>query len=165
MVYNAGTGNSEWADKDDRKDYEGMFNYASSHRDYMNTTHGNEKADNLNPFKMYRIDEIKPIVGDIICTERNYGSNPHSYDDLNGVSESHCDIIVEVNQEENKIEVIGGNTGDSATGVKEHTVGRKSYNILLDTGYIDKDALEGNYLGIIRVSTPSSKVSEEEPLD
>jgi hypothetical protein len=59
----------------------------------------------------FRLNEITPTVGDLICWSRQSGVD---YDhQLGGVYKGHSDIVVEV--QPTQISVIGGNVGDSVS--------------------------------------------------
>jgi hypothetical protein len=59
----------------------------------------------------WRLNELKPKIGDIVCWSRQAGID---YDHQNGGEyKGHCDIVVEVLS--NRVNVIGGNVGDSVT--------------------------------------------------
>jgi hypothetical protein len=62
-------------------------------------------------FWAWRLDEIKPKVGDLICWTRQRGID---FDNQNGGNyPGHCDIVVQVFPD--RINVIGGNVGNSVT--------------------------------------------------
>ena len=46
------------------------FKYASSHSVYTSAAKANRLAGNANPFKAYRLAEVAPRVGDLICGAR-----------------------------------------------------------------------------------------------
>lgn len=86
------------------------FVYNASHSKYITDSIRNRKQGNLNaPFVGYRIDEIAPQVGDMVCYARQTGI---TYDST-GSYKSHCDIVVSTKG--NQIEVIGGNVNQAVT--------------------------------------------------
>jgi hypothetical protein len=59
----------------------------------------------------WRLNELKPNIGDLVCWSRQPGID---YDHQNGGDyKGHCDIVVEVRSD--RVNVIGGNVGDSVT--------------------------------------------------
>jgi hypothetical protein len=86
------------------------FTTSSAHNTYIreyisNRKQGRENAD----FVGYRIDEISPKVGDLVC----YGRNGEGGYDSTSRYKSHCDIVVK--KKRGEIEVIGGNVKDGVT--------------------------------------------------
>ncbi len=88
------------------------FHNAAQHSQYISKAirdriQGNDKAG----YWGYRLNEMKPKIGDIVCWGREIGVD---YDHQHqGDYSGHCDIVVAVNS--NQIEVIGGNVGNSVT--------------------------------------------------
>jgi hypothetical protein len=92
-----------------------------------------------NPFWAYRVNELKPEIGDIVIKSRS-GSNA-TFDNFEG-RKTHGDIVVEVRAKE--MVVIGGNVSNS--------VSRRIY--LLDANGFIKRTGEGNdHFAIIRIRT------------
>ena len=93
------------------------FRYSSAHTDYVGDAKRNRLANNTNPFKAYRITEVAPRVGDLVCVERQDGNGNWSgvnYDNVDqGFRASHCDIVVEV--QAGQLITIGGNVSDSVS--------------------------------------------------
>jgi len=86
------------------------FKYNASHSKYITDSIKNRKQGMLDaPFVGYRINEVSPEVGDMVCYSRQSNVN---YDTTGGYK-SHCDIVVA--KSKNKIEVIGGNVNQSVT--------------------------------------------------
>jgi predicted chitinase len=80
----------------------------------------------------YRLPEWKPVRGDVVCWARQSGID---YDHQNaGSYHGHCDIVVEVRDDE--IQIIGGNVGDSVT--------RRP--LTLTNGYLSQQSLGGELL-------------------
>lgn len=94
VVKKAGTGNS--------------FKYSSAHAVYTAWAKQNKLAGNSSPFKAYRISEVAPRVGDIVCKDRGSGA---TYDNIREGMATHCDIVVNVKP--NSITTIGGNLSQS----------------------------------------------------
>jgi hypothetical protein len=62
-------------------------------------------------FWAWRLNEIKPKIGDLVCWSRQRGID---YDHQNGGNyPGHCDIVVQVFSD--RVNVIGGNVGNSVT--------------------------------------------------
>lgn len=86
------------------------FVYNSSHSKYITDSIANRKNGNLKAaFVGYRLNELSPKIGDMVCYSRQSGINY----DSKGSYKSHCDIVVAVKR--NQIEVVGGNVADSVT--------------------------------------------------
>lgn len=106
------------------------------------------------PFWLYRVDEITPEPGDILCLNRKVSGNctGHTFDSLrrrisldtktnryevrNPYGSSHTDIVVERIDDGGTtyVETVGGNAGD-LSGV-EDTVGRKRWKLDAD-GHVE----------------------------
>jgi hypothetical protein len=88
------------------------FRYSTQHSVYISQAirdhlHGRKDGG----YWGWRLNELKPSVGDLICWSREAGVD---YDhQKSGNYAGHCDIVTEVNAAE--IFVIGGNVGDSVT--------------------------------------------------
>jgi Uncharacterized protein conserved in bacteria (DUF2272)/Mannosyl-glycoprotein endo-beta-N-acetylglucosaminidase/Putative peptidoglycan binding domain len=91
------------------------FKYASSHSVYISAAKANRIAGNANPFKAYRLNEVAPRTGDIICRSR--AGSKATYDTIHPSMKTHCDIVVAVKP--GALTVVGGNVGNS---VKSRTV-------------------------------------------
>ncbi len=93
------------------------FRYSSAHTDYVGEAKRNRLANNTNPFKAYRITEVSPRPGDLVCVERKDSNGNWSgvnYDNVDqGFRASHCDIVVEV--QPGQLTTIGGNVSDSVS--------------------------------------------------
>jgi peptidoglycan hydrolase-like protein with peptidoglycan-binding domain len=86
------------------------FRYSSAHTDYVGAAKQNRLANNSNPFKAYRINEVAPRPGDLVCKERS--NSGVTYDNVDqGFRSSHCDIVVAV--QPGQLTTIGGNLSDS----------------------------------------------------
>ena len=93
------------------------FRYSSAHTDYVGEAKRNRLANNTNPFKAYRVTEVAPRPGDLVCVERQDGNGNWSgvnYDNVDqGFRASHCDVVVEV--QSGQLITIGGNVSDSVS--------------------------------------------------
>ena len=88
-----------------------QFKYSVRHATYIVDTVRNRDNPHAS-FRGYPIDWIRPSVGDLICAPRGKNAGltyPQIIDQ--GDFESPCDIVVAKNN--NQLEVIGGNVGDS----------------------------------------------------
>ncbi len=91
------------------------FKYSSGHTTYVGKAKLNRLANNNNPFKAYRISEVAPRVGDLVCVERS-GSGV-TYDNVDkGFRASHCDIVTQVRS--GSLTKIGGNVSNSVSAKK-----------------------------------------------
>jgi hypothetical protein len=115
----------------------------AAHWRYLSPAKFNKENGELNPFWGFRINEVRPEVGDIIVRSRS-GSGA-TYENFDG-RETHGDIVVEVRA--NDVVVIGGNAGASSD-----TVARRNYP--LDTsGFIQSTGGGNNdHFAIIRIVT------------
>jgi hypothetical protein len=105
------------------------FKYSGRHTDYVGAAKQNRVSNSSNPFKTYRISEVSPRVGDLVCLQRN--NSGVSYDNVDqGPRDSHCDIVVAVKS--GQIETIGGNLSDS---VKRQTVVTNGSGRVIAPGY------------------------------
>jgi peptidoglycan hydrolase-like protein with peptidoglycan-binding domain len=120
------------------------FRYSRAHVCYVEAAKNNRLANTPSPFRAYRIHEVKPQVGDIVCTERhNSGVN---YDNVtcHPARASHGDIVTAV--QGNRVTVIGGNVGN--------TVGRKTL-FTNAQGYIDQTReRQRGYFAVIKLILP-----------
>lgn len=87
------------------------FPYSSAHTNYIRPFIQNRKQNNNSDFKGYKLHEVKPEKGDLICYPRQRGVN---YDTTSSYK-AHCDIVVDVNRKRKNIEVIGGNVSNGVT--------------------------------------------------
>lgn len=87
------------------------FRYSAAHATYIVAAKENRLANNSNPFKAFRIKEVKPELGDLVC-KRRAGSGA-TYDNIRRGMKTHCDIVSSVHQ--NSIKVIGGNVNNSVS--------------------------------------------------
>ena len=85
------------------------FKYSSSHAVYTRAAKDNRIANNDNPVRAYRITELAPQVGDLICKSRS-GSGA-TYDNIRPGMKTHCDIVTEVRPR--SILTVGGNVNNS----------------------------------------------------
>jgi peptidoglycan hydrolase-like protein with peptidoglycan-binding domain len=113
------------------------FHYSSAHTDYVGAAKRNRLANSNNPFKTYRISEIAPRVGDLVCLERS--NSGVTYDNVDqGFRSSHCDIVVAV--QPGQITTIGGNLSDS---VQQNRVPTDAGGHIARAGYYAIVRVEG----------------------
>lgn len=86
------------------------FPKSASHSCYNEIARNNRKAG-IGKFHLYRIDEYKPRVGDIVSKGR--AGVTLTYDGVKCGQLSHSDIVVEVRPDE--LITIGGNVGDAVS--------------------------------------------------
>jgi hypothetical protein len=118
------------------------FKYSSAHSTYTRWAKDN-RVSNANPFKAYRMSELAPQVGDIVC-KRRAGSGA-TYENIRPGMKTHCDIVTEVRP--GRLVTIGGNVSNSVARKTPHTDPR---------GFLS----DPDYFAIIRIggtvpSTPS----------
>jgi hypothetical protein len=87
------------------------FKYSAGHATYIKAAKDNRLANNDNPFKAYRVSEMPPRVGDLVCKSRS-GSGA-SYDNIRPGMATHCDIVTAV--EAGRLTTIGGNVSNSVS--------------------------------------------------
>jgi outer membrane protein OmpA-like peptidoglycan-associated protein/peptidoglycan hydrolase-like protein with peptidoglycan-binding domain len=92
------------------------FSYSPSHTTYISAAKANRESGSCNPFKLYRLNERRPVVGDIIVNSYpiKWGckrSGTASYDNFETQGCSHCDVVVKVVP--GQITKVGGNLSDS----------------------------------------------------
>ena len=86
------------------------FIKSSAHNKYIREYIANRKEGRLNAaFVGYRISEVSPKVGDLVC----YGREGQGGYDATNSYKGHCDIVVA--KRPGEIEAIGGNVSDSVT--------------------------------------------------
>jgi hypothetical protein len=121
------------------------FAYSKAHYVYTAAAKRNRvAADTSKPFWAYRINELAPDVGDLVCKAR--GGSGATYDNVDdGTRRSmHCDIVTEV--QAGRLIVIGGNVSDDVSD-KRLTIDA--------SGHIDLTAPnQGEYMAVIRVEQP-----------
>lgn len=114
------------------------FRYSSAHAVYIAWAKQNRLANNREFYKAYRVNEIQPRLGDLVCFSR--GKVRATYDNIRPGMETHCDLIVAMTSQ---VRGIGGNVSDSVT---------ESVVPVNGLGFIDKPEC----FAIIRLSAPST---------
>ena len=85
------------------------FKYSPAHAAYTRAAIDNRLANNSNPFKAYRITELAPQVGDLVCKSR--AGSGAAYENIKPGMKTHCDIVTEVRPD--NLTVVGGNVNNS----------------------------------------------------
>ncbi len=98
------------------------FKYAASHSVYTAAAKANRLAGNTNMFKAFRITEVAPRIGDLVCKAR--AGSGATYDNIRAGMKTHCDIVTSVTP--NQLTTIGGNVSNSVsqTIVKTDAAGK-----------------------------------------
>ena len=119
------------------------FRYSRGHSVYFRAARKNRLSNNDNPFKAFRVTEIKPQVGDLICGTR--GSKPvKDYDTPRKNFFSHCDLVVRILPD--RALAIGGNVSNS---VKQKSVPLDDRGFV-KRFYTDRNGQRQNRFTIIR---------------
>jgi hypothetical protein len=92
------------------------FRFATAHSKYIHHAIRARLDNNRSvPFWGYRLDEIRPQIGDIVCRDNpdfapnmdfDIASNTDSY-------RSHCDVIMQIDSANQRLIAIGGNVRNS----------------------------------------------------
>jgi hypothetical protein len=118
------------------------------HSNYIAAAKRNRDTKDLaNPFWLYRIDEVRPEVGDFLCKNRP-GKNNVTFESVKAGDLSHVDIVTSVDSD-TQLNATGGNRGGSGLTVVEST------ETLVD-GFItaaSANLAKGPYFAILRVRT------------
>ena len=94
------------------------FKYSAAHAVYIKAAKDNPIANNDNPFKAYRIGEMAPQVGDLVCKSR--AGSGASYDNIRPGMKTHCDVVTDV--QPNRLITIGGNVNNSVSVTRVSTI-------------------------------------------
>jgi hypothetical protein len=120
------------------------FAYSRAHKTYIAAAKRNrERGDTNNPFWAFRVSEIAPEVGDLVCTARSGSGATYNNIESPPFRATHCDIVVDVDP--NRLTVIGGNVG--------HRVGQKFVTTNTD-GLIDQSGDQSGYFAVVRMQSP-----------
>jgi Uncharacterized protein conserved in bacteria (DUF2272) len=85
------------------------FKYSAAHAVYTRQAKENRLTNSGNPFKAYRVTELAPQAGDLVCSSRS-GSGA-TYDNIAPGMKTHCDIVTEV--QPGRLVTVGGNVKNS----------------------------------------------------
>lgn len=129
------------------------FKSSGSHTEYLKAAKANRTSGNCNPFKLYRVSEVRPEVGDLIANSYTgcSQSGTSSYDTFETQGCSHCDVVVKV--EPDSIVVMGGNLSDS--------VGQRSRPT--KNGFVIPNLGAEPCWGVIKVGSSSTKYPSQPP--
>jgi hypothetical protein len=115
------------------------FRYASSHWKYVaQAKKGRMNKDYDMVYWLYKLNERKPRVGDLICKSRENSGLTYENAHEEKPRAGHCDIITKVLSD--RVITVGGNVSNS---VKETKVW------LTSNGYFDPAKNSGTYFGIM----------------
>ncbi|HET7717029.1 MAG TPA: DUF2272 domain-containing protein [Bauldia sp.] len=92
------------------------FKFASSHSKYIHHAIKAREADDRSvPFWGFRLSERKPRVGDLVCKDNPDFAPSVNFDVARELDayRSHCDIIMKVDSERQRVLTIGGNVSHS----------------------------------------------------
>jgi len=122
------------------------FRYSAMHSVYTKAAKDNRLANNSNPFKAYRLREVRPQVGDLVCKSRD-GSGAN-YDNIREGLSTHCDIVTEVHPD--SLTTIGGNVSESVskTSVRLDANGfitQPGYFAVIKLGATSRPSAPGSY--------------------
>jgi hypothetical protein len=122
------------------------FRYAAAHAAYIKAAKDNRIANNDNPFKAYRVSEVAPQVGDLVCKSR--AGSGATYDNIRRGMLTHCDIVTDVRP--NRLMTIGGNVSNSVsmTPVATDAQGR---------------IVSPNYFAVIKIGDRASRQTVSAP--
>ena len=118
------------------------FTYSPAHQTYIRAARRNRLGGVVgNPFWAYRVSEIAPRIGDLVCNAR--AGSGATYDNIGGpqTRATHCDVVTEIRP--GRIRVIGGNVGQ--------TVGEKWLTTLPD-GRLSLAGRQSTYFAVISTS-------------
>jgi hypothetical protein len=126
------------------------FKYSTAHSTYTRWAKDNRLGNSANPFKAYRINELAPQVGDIVC-KRRAGSGA-TYETIRPGMKTHCDIVTEVRP--GRLVTIGGNVSNSVAQTMLRT---NAGGLLGDPNYFAVIRIDGSHqpsVPMVPVPTP-----------
>ena len=92
------------------------FRFAAAHSKFINQAIvARFDQDRSVPFWGFRLDEIRPQIGDIICRDNPNFAPSVDFEVARQLDSfrSHTDVVMSIDRERNKIIAIGGNVSDS----------------------------------------------------
>jgi hypothetical protein len=92
------------------------FKFAPSHSKYIHHAIAARDAEDTSvPFWGFRINELKPEVGDIVCRDNPEFAPAVTFDVARQLDSyrSHCDIIMKIDSPNQRVLAIGGNVSHS----------------------------------------------------
>lgn len=125
------------------------FGRSTLHASYAYAAKQNRvKRAFANPFWLFRLEEVRPQPGDLLCKNRPGGTSPVTYDNLKGTEASHADVVTEVVGPQQLL-ACGGNRGAGGNTVVEAPV-------TLTDGFVTTSSATqaaGRYFAVLRVRT------------
>jgi N-acetyl-anhydromuramyl-L-alanine amidase AmpD len=136
------------------------FKKSAAHYSYVAAAKRNRiRNDESNPFWAYRITEVAPQPGDLVCKARKPPKSTQcssvSYDNVDNGSywAAHCDVVTDVGP--NAIITIGGNVNNSVAQKTIPTDAR---------GFLPEKARDGcRFIAVLKVRDGSTAVSPGPP--
>jgi peptidoglycan hydrolase-like protein with peptidoglycan-binding domain len=86
-----------------------IFRRAPGHAVYIQWAKENRLRNRANPFKAYRVTEMAPRPGDLVCRSRD--NSGATYDNIRPGMKTHCDIVTAV--QPGQLVTVGGNKSQS----------------------------------------------------
>ena len=89
------------------------FKFAAAHSRYIHDAISRRiNEDDTVPFWGFRLFEVRPQIGDIVCKWRE---TPRTFDDaaVSDAYKSHCDIVIRIGPDD--LQAIGGNVNNSVS--------------------------------------------------
>jgi hypothetical protein len=129
------------------------FHYSSLHQNYVVAARKNRiRGDHNNPFWAFKVDEIAPQVGDLVCRSRS--NSGATFDNVGDgpTRHTHCDIVTAVRP--GQIRVIGGNV--------RQNVDAKVLRTRPD-GRLRTDGKQAVYFAVIRCQDTGASVLSPPP--
>ena len=133
------------------------FQYAAAHAVYVAAAKRNRIANNNNPVWAWRVTEVRPRPGDLICKSRS--NSGATYDNVRSGQSTHCDIVVAVHP--GFVNVIGGNVNNSVTLRRVPT---NPQGFLTNRTHFAVVTLDGFRLGPGSVAPPSPAAPNASPV-
>jgi hypothetical protein len=93
------------------------FAYSPAHAVYISRAKQNRVTNSPNPIKAYRVTEVRPRIGDLVCRSR--AGSGATYDNVRPGMKTHCDFVTEVRP--GSLISIGGNVKNSVSVTKVPT--------------------------------------------
>lgn len=90
------------------------FRYSAGHAQYIKAAKENRLANNTNPFKAYRVDEVRPAAGELVCKSRS--NSGATYDNIQPGMATHCDVVTSI--QPGQLITVGGNVADSVASTR-----------------------------------------------
>jgi hypothetical protein len=145
-VVNQAGGGSRFSKVGTELKYRAKFRPAAHWR-YVAAAKVNREKKECNPFRAFRVNEVKPELGDIVVRSRN---NSKATFETFEARQTHGDIVVEVDKK--MIGVIGGNVSN--------TVSKRKIPLNPFTGFIQSSGgTKNDHFAIVRIVTNIFRLS------